>query len=106
MTDSVTVEFCTDVQELEPLQAAAYRLIGACTCEIARQDDRWRCVLTGRPESTRAKAIDGEALRIQFTDLVTDENLRARVAEKTEAVRNVILALAFGALTTPGPKAE
>ncbi len=30
--------------------------------------------------------------------LVADENLRARVAEKTEGVRNVILALAFGSL--------
>jgi hypothetical protein len=30
--------------------------------------------------------------------LLADENLRTRVAEKTEGVRNVILALAFGSL--------
>jgi His-Xaa-Ser system protein HxsD len=37
-------------------------------------------------------------LRESFLNLVVDENLRNRVAEKTEGVRNVILALAFGSL--------
>jgi hypothetical protein len=41
---------------------------------------------------------DSEALKIQFLDLVTDENLRERIAERTEGVRNVILSLAFGSL--------
>jgi His-Xaa-Ser system protein HxsD len=105
MTDSVTVDFCTEAQELGPLQAAAYRLIGTSTCEISKDADRWRCVLTARSGSP-PKIVDAEALRSQFADLVTDENLRARVAEKTEGVRNVILALAFGALasTETGPK--
>jgi len=33
-----------------------------------------------------------------YLNLVADENLRTRVAEKTEGVRSVILALAFGSL--------
>jgi hypothetical protein len=37
-------------------------------------------------------------LKERFLNLVADENLRARVAEKTEGVRNVILALAFASL--------
>jgi hypothetical protein len=37
-------------------------------------------------------------LKERFLNLVADENLRTRVAEKTEGVRNVILALAFGSL--------
>ena len=42
--------------------------------------------------------MSGSALRERFLDLVIDENLRLRIAEKTESVRNVILALAFGSL--------
>ena len=41
---------------------------------------------------------DLEALRVHFLDLVTDENLRERIAAQTEGVRNVILSLAFGSL--------
>ena len=33
----------------------------------------------------------------RFLDLVTDENLRERIAVQTEPTRNLILALAFGA---------
>ena len=44
--------------------------------------------------------MSGDLLRERFLDLVTDENLRLRVAEKTDGVRNVILALAFGSLAT------
>jgi hypothetical protein len=37
-------------------------------------------------------------LRVHFLDLVTDENLREKIAAETNGVRDVILALAFGAL--------
>jgi hypothetical protein len=37
-------------------------------------------------------------LREHFLDLVTDENLREKVAAETSGVRDVILALAFGTL--------
>jgi His-Xaa-Ser system protein HxsD len=97
MTPSVTLEFCSEAQDLGPLQAAAYRMIGTCTCEITKQGDRWQCVLT----PTRGGPTNLEALREQFINLVTDENLRARIAQKTEGVRNVILALAFGSLVSP-----
>ena len=60
-----------------------------------REGDRVRCTLEARPN---ADLDDGEGLRRRFLDLVTDENLRATVGAETEGVRNVILALAFGAL--------
>jgi hypothetical protein len=41
---------------------------------------------------------DTEALKSHFLDLVTDENLRERIAARTEGLRNVILSLAFGSL--------
>jgi His-Xaa-Ser system protein HxsD len=71
-------------------------MISACTCEISKQGNQWLCVLT----PTRGGSADLDALREQFMALVTDENLRARVAQRTEGVRNVILALAFGSLVS------
>jgi hypothetical protein len=35
---------------------------------------------------------------MRFLDLITDQNLREKVATETAGVRNVIVALAFGAL--------
>jgi len=80
------------------LQAAAYRLIGTATCQIDQASGRFVCRL--RPVSNSAKKMspDSEALRSHFLDLVTDENLRERIATRTEGVRNVILSLAFGSL--------
>jgi hypothetical protein len=47
-------------------------------------------------------ALTGEAgegaIRARFFDLVTEENLREKVAAETAGVRNVIVALAFGAV--------
>jgi len=88
------LDFDAGIQRLEALEAAAYRLIGTATCQIERRADRFVCRLT----ATSKDRLDEAALRVRFLDLVTDENLRLRIAKKTEGVRNVILALAFGAL--------
>jgi His-Xaa-Ser system protein HxsD len=90
------VEFAVAVQSLGALQAAAYRLIGTATCQIDRTADRWVCTIT--PISGSKKSQDSAALKIQFLDFVTDENLRERIALRTDGVRNVILSLAFGSL--------
>jgi len=50
------------------------------------------------PKKALAGGVDQEAIRARFLDLVTDENLREKVAAETVGVRDVILALAFGAL--------
>ncbi|MGJ5182137.1 hypothetical protein ACQR16_36030 [Bradyrhizobium oligotrophicum] len=94
----VAVEFDSSVQSLSALNAAAYRLIGTATCEIARKDARYICRLVPSSKPQGGAILSREELRERFMNIVTDENLRARVAEKTEGVRNVILALAFGAL--------
>jgi His-Xaa-Ser system protein HxsD len=95
-TSDLVVEFAAAVQSLGALQAAAYRLIGTATCQIDRTADRWVCKLTPIGGSRK----DSEALKIQFLDLVTDENLRERIAQRTDGVRNVILSLAFGSLAS------
>jgi hypothetical protein len=94
------VEFDSSVQSLGALEAAAYRLIGTATCSIRRMQGRFVCDLALQGgKSTNERFHDSpDALKSHFLYLVTDENMRARLAEKTEGVRNVILALAFGSL--------
>ena len=94
----VTVDFDSSIQSLDALEAAAYRLIGTATCKIDRVADRLVCHLAGRRNSSHGEQLDAGSLKEKFLHLVTDENLRKRIGEKTEGVRNVILALAFGSL--------
>lgn len=80
------------------MDAAAYRLIGMATCQIDRAADRYVCHLVPSAHPQKGAALAPDDLKERFLNFVADENLRARVAEKTDGVRNVILALAFGAL--------
>jgi His-Xaa-Ser system protein HxsD len=94
----VSIDFNSGIQSLSALEAAAYRLIGTGTCKIEKVSDRFVCHLVARNKSPRGEQMDADFLKAKFLDLVTDENVRVRIAEKTEGVRNVILALAFGSL--------
>lgn len=94
----IVVDFDASIQGLGALDAAAYRLIGTATCQIDRVADRYVCRLVASANLQKGAAPDPDDLRERFLNLVVDENLRARVAEKTEGLRNVILALAFGSL--------
>ena len=91
----IIVEFGSS-QSIGALREAAYRLIGEASCLIDTVDARHVCRLT--PKKALAGEVDQEAIRARFLDLVTDENLREKVAAETVGVRDVILALAFGAL--------
>ena len=97
VASDVFVEFAAAAQSLGALQAAAYRLIGTATCQIDRTADRWVCKLTPVSGSKKVPQ-DSAGLKTHFLDLVTDENLRERIAQRTDGVRNVILSLAFGSL--------
>jgi His-Xaa-Ser system protein HxsD len=94
----VAVDFDSSVQSLAALDAAAYRLIGTATCRIDRVGGRYVCRLASTPNPQKGAALNADDLKERFLNLVTDENLRTRIAENTEGVRNVILALAFGSL--------
>src|ERR1700676_2570772 len=94
----LAIDFDSSIQTLGALEAAAYRLIGTATCQIERVNDRFVCHLTARIDPRRRELPNTDSLKVQFLHLVADENLRARVAEKTNGIRNVILALAFGSL--------
>lgn len=95
---SIAVDFDASIQTLNALQAAAYRLIGIATCQIEESNGRFICHLESQDQPSRGHTEDADKLRTRFLDLVTDENLRARLADKTAGIRNVILALAFGSL--------
>jgi His-Xaa-Ser system protein HxsD len=97
---TIDVGFDASIQRLSALEAAAYRLIGTATCQIEKTDGLFVCHLAAQNDRASGgfSVTDADALKVRFLDLVTDENLRARVSEKTDGVRNVILALAFGSL--------
>jgi His-Xaa-Ser system protein HxsD len=94
----IVVDFDSSIQSLGALDAAVYRLIGTATCQIDRVGDRYVCRVTPTTSLQKRESLSGDDLRERFLNLVSDENLRIRVAQKTEGVRNVILALAFGSL--------
>jgi His-Xaa-Ser system protein HxsD len=94
----IAVDFDSSIQGLDALDAAAYRLIGTATCQVDRVADRYVCRITLSANPQKGGALSPNDLKERFLNLVADENLRARVAKKTEGVRNVILALAFGNL--------
>jgi His-Xaa-Ser system protein HxsD len=87
----VVVEFGPS-QPIGALREAAYRLIREASCLIDTIGERHVCRLIPKGEQT------AEAIRARFLDLVTDENLRAKIAAETAPLRNVIVALAFGSL--------
>lgn len=94
----VVVDFDSSVQSLSALDAAIYRLIGTATCRVDRIGDRYLCRLTPPVNPHKGAVLNSDDLKERFLNLVADENLRARVAEKTDGDRDVILALAFGSL--------
>ncbi len=94
----VVVDFDSSVQSLGALDAAAYRLIGTATCRVNRVGERYVCRLARSANPQKGSPLSPDDLKERFLNLVADENVRVRVAAKTEGVRNVILALAFGSL--------
>ena len=97
---TVVIEFDKSTQTLGALESAAYRLIGTATCQIEQTNGCFVCHLAPKTSATQGERLSDGVLRERFLDLVTDENLRLRVAEKTDGIRNVILALAFGSLAS------
>jgi His-Xaa-Ser system protein HxsD len=87
----IVIEFGS-TQSIDALREAAYRIIGEASCLIDTIKDRHVCRLTPKGPGK------GEGVRERFLDLVTDENLRQKVTTETAPLRDVIVALAFGAI--------
>jgi His-Xaa-Ser system protein HxsD len=100
--EEVVVQFDCATQSIGPLREAAYRLIPKASCVIEPAAGKFVCRL--QPKATAiAQPLDDQGLRQHFTDLVTDENLREKISAETSQIRDVIMALAFGALVNENP---
>jgi His-Xaa-Ser system protein HxsD len=75
----------------DAIQRAALNLSDRLSCDIAVEEETFRCTLhiPAEPES------DVEALLADFRNEVLDQTLRERIRGETHDVRNLILALAF-----------
>ena len=91
----ILVKFDRATQSIGALREAAYRIVREASCQIDAAGDAYLCRLTPKRGQDPVEEV---GLREHFLDLVTDQNLREKVAAETSGVRDVILALAFGAL--------
>lgn len=76
--------------DVEAVKRAAHRLSEDLVVEIAFDGDQIVCTL----RTLKADA-DMQKLEDRFRREVLDYDLRMRIAKETEAVRNVVLSLAF-----------
>ncbi len=97
----VCLTFSREGQQEAPLRQAAYRITGVASCQIDIVEGRWSCLLTADPR----EALTPESLCARFLAILNDENLRQQIEERTARLRDVIVALAFGALV-PEPGAS
>jgi His-Xaa-Ser system protein HxsD len=98
----LAIEFAKRDQSLGALKEAAYRLIGEASCQIESAENQYVCRLTPAKLSRKSET----ELRGRFLDLVTDENLREKIASETGRTRDLIVALAFGALAEQAAKSD
>lgn len=100
--EEIAVTFRGESQSIGPLREAAYRLIGKASCHIETLDGVHTCTLT----PTKGARPPESDLRGRFLDLVTDENLREKLRIETAPTRDLIVALAFGALAEDAASAS
>lgn len=88
----LSLTFDAKVYSLTAVKKAAYRHLDAFATHISVIGDDIRCELTFTPPVTTQ---EGERLANELRKEVLDQDLRQRLYEETEAVRNVILAHTF-----------
>ena len=84
---------------LDAIQRASYVLADVVTMKISQSDDSFECFLYPREDAADIREIE-HRLRAE----VIDQILRARIAEQTEPLRNLIFALAFSRTGLVSPK--
>jgi His-Xaa-Ser system protein HxsD len=85
-----TVTFDKATVELDALQRAAYAVAAVMTTDVRVAEGDFVCTLFAR-----RTGIPEEELRHVFRAEVNDQVLRARIAAQTEALRNLVFAVAF-----------
>ena len=90
MTATETVDFDQSATTLDAVQQAAYALAESMTVDLVATPTGWRCTVHGRQPRQAA-----DELAHLLRERVLDETLRARIAAQTEAVRNLVFAVAY-----------
>jgi His-Xaa-Ser system protein HxsD len=100
--DSGSVDVWVDLKlfELESVQRAALKLSRDACVEFETAEDGVRCRLVRRSDCT-ASLLE---LEHDFRCNMLDEQLRSRIAERTESIRNLILAHAFSRSVLVSPE--
>ncbi len=96
------LSFAKEGQNETALRAAAYRASAFAACEIDLVDGRWVCKLQRNGRTPKSS----DDLKSEFLCILNDENLREQIESRVAPIRNVIVALAFGALTRTQPVAS
>ena len=94
MASAIVLSFDRGAQPEAPLRAAADRMAGIAACQIDVHEGRWACTFNIEAQEAAQLA----AVRERFLAILNDENLREQIEQRTAPARDVIVALAFGAL--------
>ena len=86
------VEFSAAVYNVEAVKRAAYQFSDRVAVEVAPVDGTIHCRLIPR-STTAAERL--EQIAHDFRIEVLDQDLRLKIADETEPLRNLILSLAF-----------
>lgn len=86
------LEFSSAVYDVEAVKRAAYQFCDRVAVEIVPEAGTIRCRLTAL---SAAAAEQLEQIARDFRVEVLDQDLRLKIANETEPLRNLILSLAF-----------
>lgn len=90
--EGVVLSFDERIYSVEAIQKAAYRFIHVLTVDISINENTVECVLT----STQDLSPEGLLYSVnEFKKEVLDQHLRLKIKSETEAVRNLVLGIAF-----------
>lgn len=96
--DSAALTIDLGVIDLDTVQRVALKMSRDVSFELTMLESNVSCTLFRRPGSSSTLTDLVHEFRIELID----EQLRARIADDTEAARNVILAYAFSRTTLVG----
>lgn len=91
-SESVLLVFDERLFSIEAVQKAAYRFIHLYTLDMSLSDGNINCTLT---PSQELSAEGNEHYISEFKKEVLDQHLRIKIKTETEAVRNLVLGIAF-----------
>ncbi len=89
---TITVCFDSKVTPLDAIKKSAYKFAKDCAVVVSADSTSYRAHITffGKPGEEQKTRLVGA-----FCNEVIDQELREKIAEKTELTRNLILAQAF-----------